>query len=55
MKRYAYKVEFENKGLKTKFFDTRKQMLCFINKSKHEILGVFEKGMLGYISIANFK
>ena len=51
MKLYIYKVEYENKGLKTRFFDTLKQMRGFVKKSGYKILNVYWKGELGYIRI----
>ena len=51
MKLYRYKVEYENKGLKTRFFDTRRQMCGFVKKSGYKILNVYWKGILCYIRI----
>lgn len=51
MKRYIYKVEYDNKGLKTRFFDTLRQMRGFVKKSGYNILNVYWKGKLGYIRI----
>jgi hypothetical protein len=48
MKRYIYKVEYNNKGLKTKFFDTRRQVSAFVKKHPQFNCSVFEKGMFGY-------
>ena len=51
MKRYTYKVEYRNKGLKTRFFDTHRQMLGFVKKSGYTITSIYWKGMCGYICI----
>ena len=48
MKRYIYKVEYNNKGLKTRFFDTRRQVSIFVKKHPQFNCSVFEKGMFGY-------
>ena len=54
MKRNTYKVEYRNKGLKTRFFDTHRQMLGFVMKSGYTIASIYWKGMCGYIAINNY-
>ena len=54
MKRYTYKIEYRNKGLKTRFFDTHRQMLGFVMKSGYTITSIYWKGMCGYICINNY-
>lgn len=51
MKRYIYKVEYNNKGLKTRFFDTRRQVSIFVKKHPQFNCSVFIKGIFGYIRI----
>lgn len=48
MKKYIYKVEYNNKGLKTRFFDTRRQVSIFVKKHPQFNCSVFEKGMFEY-------
>ena len=54
MKRYTYKVEYRNKGLKTRFFDTHRQMLGFVMKSGYKIASIYWKGVCGYIAINDY-
>lgn len=51
MKRYIYKVEYNNKGLKTRFFDTRRQVSIFVKKHPQLNCSVFIKGIFGYTHI----
>lgn len=51
MKRYIYKVEYNNKGLKTRFFDTRRQVSIFVKKHPRFNCSVFQMGMFGYTRI----
>ena len=48
MKRYNYKVEYENKGWKTRYFDTRRQVRMFVKKHPQFVCSVFQMGMFGY-------
>lgn len=48
MKKCIYKVEYNNKGLKTRFFDTRRQVSIFVKKHPQFNCSVFIKGMFGY-------
>ena len=47
MKRYNYKVEYENKGLKTRFFATRRQVSMFVKKHPQFKCTIREKGLFG--------
>ena len=51
MKKYIYKVEYNNKGLKTKFFDTRRQVSIFVKKHPQFNCNIFQMGMFGYTRI----
>ena len=46
--------EYRNKGLKTRFFDTHRQMLGFVMKSGYTIASIYWKGVCGYICINNY-
>lgn len=48
MKRYIYKVEYNNKGLKTRFFDTRRQVSSFVKRNPQYNCRVFELTDFGY-------
>ena len=47
MKLYNYKVEYENKGLKTRFFDTRRQVKKFVKKHPQFKCTIRKKGLFG--------
>lgn len=47
MKRYIYKVEYNNKGLKTRFFDTRRQVNTFVKKHPQFKCTVRKRGLFG--------
>lgn len=51
MKKYIYKVEYNNKGLKTRFFDTRRQVNIFVKKHPQFNCNIFQMGMFGYTRI----
>lgn len=51
MKRYIYKVEYNNKGLKTRFFDTRRQVSAFVKKHPQFNCSVLQMGTFGYTRI----
>ena len=55
MKLYIYKVEYENKGLKTRFFDTRRQVSMFVKKHPQFNCRVFMKCIFGYSQIFSSK
>lgn len=55
MKLYIYKVEYDNKGLKTRFFDTRRQVRMFVKKHPQFVCSVFQMGMFGYCRIFSLR
>lgn len=55
MKLYRYKVEYENKGWKTRFFDTRRQVRTFVKKHPQFVCSVFQMGMFGYCRIFSLR
>lgn len=55
MKRNIYKVEYENKGWKTRFFDTRRQVRMFVKKHSQFVCSVFQMGMFGYCRIFSLR
>ena len=55
MKRYNYKVEYENKGWKTRYFDTRRQVRMFVKKHPQFVCSVFQMGMFGYCRIFSLR
>ena len=55
MKLYRYKVEYNNKDIKTRFFDTRRQAFMFIKTHPQFKCSMFAKGMFGYNRIFTTK
>ena len=55
MKRYCYKVEYENKGLKARFFDTRRQASMFVKKHPQFVCSIFQMGMFGYCRVFSLR
>lgn len=47
MKRYTYKVNYDNKGLKTRFFDTCRQARMFVKKHPQFKCTVRKRGLFG--------
>lgn len=47
MKLYLYKVNYENKGLKSRYFDTRRRAIMFVKKHPQFKCTIRRKGLFG--------